>query len=70
MDLGASLVQGDGSTYSTPRWVKMFGVTAIVLLLLFIGQHLIGGSFLGHMSGGHGDHAPRSTATEHGAQTP
>ena len=30
-------------TTSTPRWVKVFGVIAIVVFLLFVGQLLVGG---------------------------
>ena len=33
----------------TPRWVKVLGVVAIVLVLLFVGMHLAGGGFGGHM---------------------
>ncbi|MEO7317815.1 MAG: hypothetical protein ABIZ56_02375 [Chthoniobacteraceae bacterium] len=36
---------GDGN--STPRWVKVFGVIAIVLIVLFVILHLAGGGF-GH----------------------
>ncbi len=70
MDLEASLAQGYGSTYATPRWVKMFGIVVIVLVLLFISLHLVGGGLLGHTMGGHGGYAPRPTATELGAQPP
>lgn len=70
MDLEASLTHGHGSTHSTPRWVKVFGITVIVLLLLFVGLHVIGRSLLGHAFGGHGDHVPPSSATEHGLQQP
>ncbi len=59
-----------GSTDHTPRWVKVFGIMTIALLLLFVGLHLIGMSLLGHVSGGHGDHAPLSSATEHDQQQP
>jgi hypothetical protein len=65
MDLEASLMHGHGPTHSSPRWVKVFGITVIVLLLLFIGLHLIGGSLLGHTFG-----APPSSATDHGMQQP
>ena len=63
---------GPGSDHrrgtATPRWVKMFGITIIVLLLLFIGLHLVGGSFPGHGFGEHRDHALHSSAAEHGHQ--
>ncbi len=33
---------------STPRWVKVFGIIAIVLVLLFVIMHLTGGGLGGH----------------------
>jgi hypothetical protein len=51
-----------GSTTSTPRWVKMFGITALVLVLLFVTLHLTGR--------GLGGHTPPSSTTEHGVQQP
>jgi hypothetical protein len=33
----------------TPRWVKVFGIIAIGLVLLFIILHLAGGGFHGHV---------------------
>jgi len=39
---------GRGSTTRTPRWVYVSGIIVIVLLLLFVIQHLTGGSPLGH----------------------
>jgi hypothetical protein len=42
---------------STPRWVKIFGIIALVLILLFVILHLTGNS-----PGGHGGHtAPIET---------
>jgi hypothetical protein len=35
---------------STPRWVKVFGVIALVLLLIMVAIHLTGGGFHGHAS--------------------
>lgn len=32
----------------TPRWVKLFGIIALVLVLLFVILHLTGGGFRGH----------------------
>ena len=32
----------------TPRWVKMFGVAALVLVLIVVIVHLAGGGFHGH----------------------
>lgn len=37
-----------GSPPNTPRWVKVFGIIAIVLVLLFVILHLAGGGFGGH----------------------
>ncbi len=60
----------DGSTHSTPRWVKGIGIIVIALLLLFASLHLIGRRLLGPAFGRHGDHAPHSSATEHGLRQP
>ncbi len=46
---------------STPRWVKLFGIIAIVLILAFVGLHLTGNAPM---------HMPGSGATEHGMQAP
>ena len=48
----------------TPRWVKVFGIIALVFVLLFVIVMLTGGV------GGHGPgrHAPSSRVTEHGVQ--
>ena len=58
-----------GSTTGTPRWVKVFGIIALVLVLLFVIMMLTGrgGS---HGPGRHtpsGD-TPPSSVTEHGVQ--
>jgi hypothetical protein len=45
-DTGAGRVRG--SPPSTPRWVKIFGVIAIVLILLFVILHLTDRGFGGH----------------------
>jgi len=37
-----------GSTTGTPRWVYVFGIIAIVLVLLFVILHLTGGGLGGH----------------------
>jgi hypothetical protein len=50
------------STTGAPRWVKVFGVIALVLVLLFVILRLTGR--------GLGGHTPHSNATEHGKQQP
>jgi hypothetical protein len=45
----------------TPRWVKVFGITAIVLVLLFAGLHLTGNV---------PTHMPGSSGAEQGMQAP
>lgn len=45
-DAGAR--RGRGSITGTPRWVKVFGIIAIVLVLLFVINHLSGGGMGGH----------------------
>lgn len=35
-----------GSPHSTPRWVKLFGIIVITLLLLFVSLHFVGRSLL------------------------
>lgn len=45
----------------TPRWVKAFGIIAIVLLLLLAGLHLTGNAPMHGMS---------SSGTEHGVEAP
>lgn len=39
---------GRGSTTNTPRWVRMFWIVGLVLLLLFIILHLTGNGMVGH----------------------
>jgi hypothetical protein len=46
---------------NTPRWVKAFGIIAVVLLLLFVGLHLTGNA---------PTHMPGSSGAEHGMQAP
>lgn len=53
---------GRGSTPSTPRWVYVFGIIALVLVLLFVILHLTGNS--------PGGHTPSSSITERGVQQP
>jgi len=35
---------------SIPRWVKVFGIIALVLLLIMVTIHVTGGGFHGHAS--------------------
>jgi hypothetical protein len=51
-----------GSPPSTPRWVKVFVITFIALVLLFVILHLTGNGFGGPMS-----HIP---PIEHSVQQP
>jgi hypothetical protein len=60
------------STTGTPRWVKVFGVLATVVVLLFVILILTGrGGGHGpgrHTSGGADGHTPPSSVTEQGLQ--
>jgi len=65
-----SAVEADrGSTTSTPRWVKVFGIIALVVVLLFVLLMFTRGAG-GHgprrhmPSGGGGGHATSSSVTE------
>ena len=59
----------------TPRWVKVSGLIALVLVLL-VGIMLLAGVGGGHgpgrhlPSGGAGGHTPPSSVTEHGVKQP
>jgi hypothetical protein len=56
-----TLMRSDsGSTTGAPRWVKVFGIVALALVLLFVFLHLNGS--------GLGAHTPPFNITEHGAQ--
>jgi hypothetical protein len=57
---GASEEPDRRSTTGAPRWVKVFGVIALVLILLFVILHLTGR--------GLGGHTPHSNVTECGKQ--
>ncbi len=55
------------SAPGTPRWVKVFGIIALVLVLVFITLHLTGRSPMDHNSNmGDMDISP----TQQGAQQP
>ncbi|WP_427016541.1 hypothetical protein ACQCSX_17685 [Pseudarthrobacter sp. P1] len=40
--------RGRGAPIGTPRWVKVFGIIAAVLILLFVINHLAGGGIGSH----------------------
>jgi hypothetical protein len=67
---GGKLMHERGPPDHTPRWVKVIGIMAVALLLVFVGLHVVGTSLLGYVLGGHGNHAPPSGATEPGMQRP
>ena len=50
-------------TYTTPRWVKLLGIAAIILFLLLIAIMMVTG---GHNPSRHFPSAEAATATEHG----
>jgi hypothetical protein len=54
-----------GSPPSTPPWVKVFGVIALVLVLLFVILHLTGRGF-----GDHGGHTSPSSVIEQEVKQP
>lgn len=37
---------------TTPTWVKVFGLVAVVFVVGFVALHLAGGGFGAHMHGG------------------
>lgn len=61
----ADVSHGRASPYPTPRWVKVFGVLAFIVIVIFAALHLAGGR-MGHMA--HGDmnaHAPPAEHDQH-----
>ena len=65
------LEPGHGSTRGTPRWVKVFGIIALVLVLLFVISLLAGvrhGPGLHTPSGDAGGYTRHSSVAEHGEQ--
>jgi hypothetical protein len=50
-NFGTRVRQAHSSPPSTPRWVRVSAIIFIVLVLLFVLQHLAGGVFMGHMPG-------------------
>ena len=62
---------GNGSTSGTPRWVKLFGIIALVLVVLFIISLLAGvrhGPGLHTPSGDRGGYAQHASVTQRSAQ--
>ncbi len=58
---------GDGSTTGPPRWVKVFGIIALVLVLLVVALLLVSGGPGSHGPGRHtGGQTPSSRVTESG----
>lgn len=49
--IAAGAAPSRGPPADTPRWVKVFGIIVIVLIVLFIVKHLAGGGLAGHLSG-------------------
>jgi hypothetical protein len=63
-----SLEPDHGSTSSTPRWVKVFGIIALVLILLFVISLLTGARHGPNMhtpSGDAGSYSRHSSVTAH-----
>lgn len=53
MDDDSDVRPGGDMPHATPRWVKVFGIIFVVLVLLFIILHLTGNGL-----GGHSMHRP------------
>jgi hypothetical protein len=47
-DGGANLGPEGDRPPGAPRWVRVFGAFAVVLVVLFVVLHLVGGGFRGH----------------------
>ncbi len=53
------------SAYRTPRWVKVFGVLALIVFAIFAALHIVGGG-MGHMAHAEIDaHAPSAENDPH-----
>jgi hypothetical protein len=61
-----------GSTTGTPRWVKVFGVIALVLVVLLVILMLTGrgNHGPGRHAGDAGGHTPLGGVTQHGEEQP
>jgi hypothetical protein len=65
------LEPGHGSMRGTPRWVKVFGIIALVLIVVFVISLLAGvrhGPGMHTPSGGAGGYTGYSSVIEHGGQ--
>ena len=63
----------DGSTAGTPRWVKVFGIIAFIVILFFVVSLLLGvrhGPGRHAVSGGASGHVSPLAVTEPGAEQP
>jgi hypothetical protein len=61
-----------GQTAGTPLWVKVFGIIAVVAILLFVLLHITRGPHRPgrHMHGSSSGYTPPSSVTERGVQKP
>jgi hypothetical protein len=59
-----------GSTTGTPRWAKIFGIVALVVIVLFVVLLLVGGPHGPgrHMDGGTGGPTPPADVAQHEEQ--
>jgi hypothetical protein len=62
---------GRGPSAGTPRWVKVFGIVALVVILLVVIMLLTGGNHgPGRHTGGLGGRTPAATVTAHDLRRP
>ena len=61
-----------GSTTGPPRWVKLFGIVALVLVLLLLALLLVGDNHgpSRHLGGGPGSQPPSSSPETGAGHTP
>lgn len=65
-DQGATSVPGRGSRPATPRWVKVFGIVALIVVVLVVVMLVVGGG--NHGPGRHtGGDAEAGAASGHTA---
>ena len=65
----AELPPDRGSTTGTPRWVKVFGIIAIALVVLFVILIVVGGHGPGRHTG-LGGNTPSPSVTDDGLHHP